>query len=130
METKEKIEILNSFEVIHSEGGEELCVVIEDNEENREKLLKIGYSEKDIEHSIVDDGIDLVMYAFDHGAIYYTGTKFISSEKELLIDLKEAVDQYWNRVNYNPLSVGEAGKNVIMLASQYVDIVENLEENK
>ncbi|MNV76306.1 hypothetical protein D3C71_1696470 [compost metagenome] len=130
MENNEKIEILNSIEVIHSEGGEELCVIVENNEENREKLLKIGYTEKNIEHSIFEDGIDLTMYAFEHGAIYYTGTKFISSEKELFVDLKEAVDHYWNCVNSSPLEVGLAGKNIIALASQYVDVVENLEEDK
>ena len=131
MDNKEKIEILNSMEIIYSQGGEENeCVCVEDNEENRKKLLDIGCSEKDIETQTFDGEIDISGFAFDFGAIYFTGEKFINSEEELFNDLKLAVNRYWECVDSNPLDVPKVGKEVIELASQYVDIMDDLMKNK
>lgn len=73
MTNKEKLELLNSLEIIESDGGEMPYVLVENSEENREILEKIGCKPlADEEH------IDIFSIAFDlELADWFTGEKFI-----------------------------------------------------
>lgn len=122
-----KIDILNNMEVVYADGSEILCVIVEDNQKNRSKLIEIGYTENDIDKNLFEKGIDISNFASECGAIYYTGDKFIGSLEELFNDLKEAVDNYWDCVSSNLSGISDANQKLIALATQYVDAIKDFE---
>lgn len=86
---QEKLDLLNSLEVIDQEGGEDLYVLVENNDKNREVLSKIVPDVDEYVRQVGDsETIDLVLAAFEYAdADYYTGSKFKTITKDEAVDL-------------------------------------------
>jgi hypothetical protein len=81
LDKQKALEIINSIEIddADSDGETMLYVNIEDNEENREKIRSLGYSDEEIDtFKPYDDEpvIDLGFFIWDY-ANWFDGEKFI-----------------------------------------------------
>ncbi|MGE8038180.1 hypothetical protein [Lysinibacillus sp. NPDC093692] len=78
------LEIINSIEIeeVDSDGETMLYANVEDNEENREKIRSLGYSDDEIDNfkPYEDEPIiDLGLFVWDY-ANWFDGEKFIIKE--------------------------------------------------
>lgn len=83
MNKQKELEILNSMEIVDAESGGEamLHIYVENNEENKNKLLELGFSNEYIESGIYDyedenNVIDLNHFAWDF-AEWFNGKVFL-----------------------------------------------------
>lgn len=81
LDKQKALEIINSIEIdeADSDGETMLYVNVEDNDENREKIRSLGYSDDEIDtFKPYDDEpfIDLWMFVWDY-ANWFDGEKFI-----------------------------------------------------
>ncbi|WCK57532.1 hypothetical protein PP175_26060 (plasmid) [Aneurinibacillus sp. Ricciae_BoGa-3] len=98
MTYQEKLDVLNKLEVIHSESGDDLCVLVAKTKHNIDTLQSIGIPKEKL--MITDDFIDIVPVAFEQcGASYYTGSKFVIDRvNDAIHDLQDGLNEYWNDV--------------------------------
>lgn len=81
LDKQNALEIINSIEIdeVDSDGETMLYVNVEDNEENREKIRSLGYSDDEINNfKPYDDEpvIDLGFFVWDY-ANWFNGENFI-----------------------------------------------------
>ncbi|MEW5569712.1 hypothetical protein [Rossellomorea marisflavi] len=83
MNKQKTLEIFNSMEIVDSESDGEvmICIYVENSQENREKLLLIGFSETQIDNALYDhieklDVIDLNHFVWNC-AEWFDGAKFL-----------------------------------------------------
>ncbi len=84
LDKQKALEIINSIEIdeADSDGETVLYVNVEDNEENREKIRSLGYSDDEIDNfkPYEDEPfIDLGLFVWDY-ANWFDGEKFIIKE--------------------------------------------------
>lgn len=97
MTNQEKLDILNSMEIIDEDcgGGELVYVLVEYSEENIEKIAKVVPDINEYLKNVGDpdgtkEGIDISIAAFEHAkADYYFKGKFVIFTKEQLLELYE-----------------------------------------
>lgn len=72
MEKKKALEILNSFEIVDSDSDGDcvLNIYVENNEENKQKIMQLGFTENDLlgatfDFNATNDVIDLNFFAWD-----------------------------------------------------------------
>ncbi|ATF11598.1 hypothetical protein A616_06255 [Brevibacillus brevis X23] len=71
------LDVLNSLEVVDSEGGESAYILVENSEEVRRKLNAVGISDEVINRYGDDESFDVLALAFSEGYTdYYTKGKF------------------------------------------------------
>ncbi|MGG4449621.1 hypothetical protein [Brevibacillus porteri] len=72
------LDVLNSLEVVDSEGGESAYILVENSEEVRQKLNAVGISDEVINQYGDDESFDVLALAFSEGYTdYYTKGKFV-----------------------------------------------------
>lgn len=83
MERQKAIEVLNSMEIIDSESDAEVMIFIyvENSEENREKVMSLGFSELEVDmgandHKAKNDVIDLNHFAWNFAEWFEDGNFF------------------------------------------------------
>lgn len=83
MQKQQALEILNSMPIIDTDNDGEamIYIYVENSQENREKVMSLGFSEKDILDALYDynenkDVIDLNHFAWDF-AEWFDGNEFL-----------------------------------------------------
>lgn len=74
MDRKKVLDVLNSLEVIETNGGDEPYILVENNQQNRELLNSVGISEEIIRKYGDDETFCILALALNEGyANYYDG---------------------------------------------------------
>ena len=84
IDKKMALTVLNSLNVIESEGGEDAYILVENNEENRLALNAVGISDETILEYGDEETFCILALAFGQGlADIYKEGKFISFDKSI-----------------------------------------------
>jgi len=89
MEKQKALEILNSMVIVDAESDGEVMefIYVENSEENREKLMSIGFAEAQIDNGLYDrlednDVIDLNHFVWNY-AEWFDGEKFLDHDPRM-----------------------------------------------
>lgn len=126
---QEKIKWLNTLEVVESEGGETCYVLVEGTEEVIAKLREFGVSEGAIHCYDNGEGlIDIVPAAFECGASYWTGSRFVIDRvNDAMQDIEELVREYWAAVEKDKPIESKLYENVILAAAELAEAVRDMQ---
>lgn len=104
MEKKQALEILNSFEIVDvdSDGECILNIYVENNEENKHKIMRLGFSENDLlgttfDFNATNDVIDLNFFAWDFAGWFEENTFFEKNPNQLPRKKCEVVNRIGSR---------------------------------
>lgn len=101
MTNQEKIDWINTLEVVESQGGDECYVLVEGTEEVISKLREFGASEGTIFCYDNEEGhIDILPVAFECGASYWTGSRFVIDRiNDAVQGIEEILERYWAAID-------------------------------
>lgn len=89
MERQRVLDVLNSLDVVESNGGEEAYILVENNEGNRELLNDVGVSTETINKYGDEETFCILALAFGEGfADWYENGEFIKFDKSLEVEFE------------------------------------------
>lgn len=84
------LDVLNSLEVLESNGGEEAYILVENNKENREALNNVGVTTETINKYGDEETFCILALAFSEGYCdLYDGGKLIKFDKSIELKMNE-----------------------------------------
>ncbi|WP_433956970.1 hypothetical protein [Cytobacillus horneckiae] len=130
MNKKDVVDVLNNFEVIESNGGEEAYALVANTEENRKQLNEVGVYSDVIKGYGDEDTFCILALAFSEGyADLYDGNKLIAFEKSVEVEMNngQSVVMYKNDDEYF-LSVFHDGGSVdiLNLSDEQIEEIKNV----
>lgn len=90
VEKQKVLDVLNSLDVIETNGGEDAYILVENNQENHERLNEVGITSETIDKYGDEDTFCILALAFSEGYcdLYEMG-KLIAFDKSLEVEVSE-----------------------------------------
>lgn len=92
-EKKRVLDVLNSLDVIETNGGEEAYILVENNKENHELLNDVGVPSETINGFGDEETFCILSLAFSEGyADLYDGNKIIAFDRKMEVEVSKGED--------------------------------------